>query len=376
MLAEHKRLSLSDPVEAYVPGLTRGRYVTLREVLSHTSGYRDFWPQDYVPDFLQHATTPRQIADQWAGRALDFEPRTHWQYSNTNYVVAGLAVEKAGGEALYPFLQEHVFTPLGMHSVVNVDGHPLSQGDAEPFTRAALGPLRPAPPVAAGWQYGAIELGMTARDLAVWDISVLRQSLMTSDSYRLLERPVALSNGQSTHYGLGLWVEGSGAQRVLEHGGETSGFSAENRVYPAQHAAIVVLVNQDQTDAARILSDRLAIRLGLASAPPPSSTRDSQASRHVETTRRMLQALQRGQLDVRQLTADAQAYFTPQARSDYQTSLAALGSIGAIAADSPVYRGGFVYRGYETTLGHKAVDVSTLETPDGHLEQFLVIPEP
>ena len=86
LLQQEGKLSLDDPVSRWVPGLTQGDDVTLRMVLSHTSGYQDFWPQDYVPPLMEKAVTPQQILDRRAKQPLDFPPGTRWQYSNTNYV--------------------------------------------------------------------------------------------------------------------------------------------------------------------------------------------------------------------------------------------------------------------------------------------------
>ena len=80
MLAEEGKLSLDDPVSKFVPGLTRGDEVTIRQLLSHTSGYQDYWPQDYVPPFMLQPTTAQAILDRWAKRPLDFEPGTQYQY--------------------------------------------------------------------------------------------------------------------------------------------------------------------------------------------------------------------------------------------------------------------------------------------------------
>ena len=121
LLAEQGKLSLDDPVSRFVPNLTRGNEVTIRELLSHTSGYQDYWPQDYVPPFMVQPITADKILDLWARKPLDFDPGTEWQYSNTNFVIVGLIVEKASGEPLLQFLSEHIFAPLGMKSVVNID---------------------------------------------------------------------------------------------------------------------------------------------------------------------------------------------------------------------------------------------------------------
>lgn len=100
LLAEQGKLSLDDPVSRFMPNLTRADEVTIRELLSHTSGYQDYWPQDYVPPFMLQPITADKILDQWARKPLDFDPGTEWQYSNTNFVIAGLIVEKASGGPL------------------------------------------------------------------------------------------------------------------------------------------------------------------------------------------------------------------------------------------------------------------------------------
>lgn len=113
LLQEQGKLSLDDPVGKYVPGLTRGNEVTIREILSHTSGYQDYAPEDYPVKSQLGPVTPRQILDTWATKPLDFEPGTEWQYSNTNYVIAGLIIQKVSGEKLSTFWASTSFILLG-----------------------------------------------------------------------------------------------------------------------------------------------------------------------------------------------------------------------------------------------------------------------
>jgi CubicO group peptidase (beta-lactamase class C family) len=89
LLADDRKLSLDDKVAKWLPDLTRANEVTIRQLLSMTSGYQDFWPQDYVMPPMMRPTTAQQIMNGWAKIPLDFEPGSKWQYSNTNYVIAG-----------------------------------------------------------------------------------------------------------------------------------------------------------------------------------------------------------------------------------------------------------------------------------------------
>src|SRR5271169_5012398 len=206
ILQEQGKLKVDDPVGKYVPGLTRGDEVTIRQILSHTSGYQDYWPEDYLMKPMQQPTTAQEILDRWAKKPLDFEPGTQWQYSNTNYVIAGLIVEKVAGQKLMDFLQEHIFHPLGMRSAWDSDQTRLTQADATPYIRYALAPLRQAPKEGAGWTFAAGELAMTAPDLALWDESLIARTLLKPESYQEMFTEVKLKDGKGTKYGLGVSV--------------------------------------------------------------------------------------------------------------------------------------------------------------------------
>src|SRR5271165_7548546 len=117
LLQEQGKLSLDDKVSKFLPDLAQANEVTIRQLLSHTSGYQDYWPQDYVMPMMLQPTTAQKILDVWAHKSLDFAPGTKWQYSNTNYVIAGLIVEKVSGMPLLTFLQANIFKPLDMQSV-------------------------------------------------------------------------------------------------------------------------------------------------------------------------------------------------------------------------------------------------------------------
>ena len=130
------------PVSKYLPELTRAREVTIRMLLSHTSGYQDYWPEDYVMTSMMVPTTAQHILDVWGKRPLDFDPGTQWQYSNTNYVIAGRIVEQVSGMALIDLLKKRIFLPLGMDNVYDSDASRLPATDPTGYERHALGPQR------------------------------------------------------------------------------------------------------------------------------------------------------------------------------------------------------------------------------------------
>ncbi len=365
MLAEEGKLSLDDPVSKYVSGLTDGDQVTIRELLSHTSGYQDFWPQDYAPPMMMEPITAQAILDRWARKPLDFAPGTKWQYSNTNYVIAGVIVEKVAGMPLLQFLSGRVFTPLAMKSVADTDKNKLPPTDPTGHMRYALGPLRPAGKEGRGWMFAAGELAMTAEDLAKWDISMIDQSVLKPASYREMETEVLLKNGVGTRYGLGVTVVSQNGHRTLEHGGEVLGFVAENIVLPDDKIAVVVLTNQDASSAAGNIGKQVTALLLKAGNP--------QDPKQDELMRKVYDGLQQGKIDRSLFTDNANAYFTPQALKDYGDSLGPLGAPQSFTQARSSLRGGMTARVYDVKYPKKNLAIVIYEMPDGKIEQYLVL---
>src|SRR5246127_846671 len=364
LLQEDGKLSLNDKLAKYLPNLTRSNEVSIRQLLSHTSAYQDYWPQDYVPPFMLQPITAEKILDLWARKPLDFDPGTRWQYSNTNYVIAGLIIEKVSGMPLLQFLQKRVFAPLGMKSVMNIDQDKLGDTDAAGYMRYALGPPRVAPKEGKGWLFAAGELAMPADDLARWDVSIISQKLLKPDSYREFETEVLLQNGLGTQYGLGIDVSTQSDRRALAHGGEVSGFTSQNIVFPDDRVAIVVLTNQDAARAAAEISRQITTLL--------FNHEDPAAVAKNEQARKIFEGLQHGAIDRSLFTENANSYFNQQALQDFASSLAPLGMPQEFVQTRQALRGGMTLRVYQLKFAKQMLRVWTYAMPDGKLEQYQV----
>jgi D-alanyl-D-alanine carboxypeptidase len=346
-----------------VPGLTRGNEVTIRQILSHTSGYQDYWPEDYLMTPMTKPTTARQILDTWATKPLDFEPGTEWQYSNTNYVIAGLIVEKVSGEKLMEFLEEHIFHPLGMTSVWDSDEAKLTSTDATPYVRAALGPLRPAPKEGRGWMFAAGELAMTPHDLALWDQSLIAQTILKPESYRAMLTEVKLKDSRGTKYGLGVELTEQSGHRSIEHSGEVTGFVSDNVILPDDGVAVAVLTNHMAGGASQIAA--------LVAAAVADDNNQGNAEKQALSIYR---DLERGQIDRRLLAPNLNDYFSAQTVDDFKNSFAALGEPLTLHQTTTELRGGMTFRAFDIVYPGKRLRLTTYTYPDGKLEQYLVEP--
>jgi len=364
LLQEQGKLSLDDKVGKYIPDLTRANEVTIRQLLSHTSGYQDYWPQDYVMKPMLEPTTAQKIMDTWAKKPLDFEPGTKWQYSNTNYVIAGAIVEKVARLPLFQFMQQKIFTPLGMKSVMSIDEGRLTESDPVGYKRYALGPLRVAPKEGRGWLFAAGELAMTAEDLARWDISIIEGKLLKPASYLELGREVLLQNGVGTNYGLGVSIGLPNGRRALSHGGEVSGFTSQNVVFPDDRVAVIALTNQDAASASGTITSGIS--------PLLFATNDPLTAAKLEQAKKIFEGLQQGTIDRSLFTENANGYFDEQALADFKSSLGPLGKPESFTQVSQGLRGGMVGRTYIVRFATKTIRAWTFEMPDGKLEQFQV----
>ena len=366
LLQEQGKLSLDDKVSRFLPDLSHANEVTIRQVLSQTSGYQEYWTLEYLPQKVLQPTAPRKIVDQAAHRPLNFDPGMKWEISDTNYVIAGMIVEKASGMPLYRFLRQKLFAPLSMESTVDIDSEKLGPADPAGYLRYALGPPRPAPREGQGWLFGGEELAMTAQDIGKWDISLINHELLKPSSYRQFETAVLLSNGLATNYALGNGITRKAERRAIYSIGDVSGFSAANTIFPDDHIAIAVFANMDAGAPPEITNGIIPLLFPKKSEPDPD------APQKLEQARKIFDSLQHGSLDRTLFTEDANNYFNEQALQDFASSLKPLGSPQEFVLAEHSVANGLIFRDYRIKFADQTLVAHTIEVERGKLEQYII----
>jgi CubicO group peptidase (beta-lactamase class C family) len=354
-LQQDGELSLDDKVSKYFPDFTRANDITIRELLSHTSGYPDDAPQDY---FTPAMGKPHDFRE-WAMKPLTFEPGTDWQYSSTGFKIAAAIVEKVSGQPLMAFLQARIFAPLGMTSVTALGDAPRAANDATGYARNANGPIRLAPHLAEGWTYvSGGELAMSASDLARWDMSVMNRSLLKPESYDALYTTTKLKNGADTGYSLGLSVWENHGRIGMAHDGGMPGATSETRMWPSAHIAVVALTNNSWTGAGDV-----AIRLANVVLPPLADEAKARA---------VFSAFQAGVIDRAMFTDNANAFLTPSVLADQKEGLAKLGPVRTFVSQGERDRGGFHVLNWGITTANATLAVTEYCDASGKVEQFVI----
>jgi CubicO group peptidase (beta-lactamase class C family) len=361
LLAQDGKLTLQDPVAKYFPKLTRAADITLLDLGNHVSGYRDFYPLDFVDREMQKPATADAIIDEYATRPLDFDPGTRWSYSNTNFLILGRVVEQASGQPFGAFLAQRIFTPVGM-THTQFDPIEPTQPMATGYTTFALGPPFPAEPEARGWAGSAGAIWSTPSDIAAWDMALIGGKVLSDDSYRTLTTPRHLKDGRSTSYGCGDGIVEGGPAVVFRHGGAVSGFVAENIVVPATRSAIVMMAN---TDFASL--DSLQERI-LAKLVPHIDVPAISGAQALDAARAFLVGLQTGRVDRARLGDDYSAFLTPQLIAGATKSL---GPISDVEILNTAERGGMEVAEIRFKTGKQSAGALMYRTPDGKIQEVL-----
>jgi D-alanyl-D-alanine carboxypeptidase len=178
---------------------------------------------------------------------------------------------------------------------------------------------------------------------------------------------VRLVNGVGARYGLGVSVTSTNGRRVIAHGGEVSGFTAQNQVYVDDRAAVAVLVNLDASNASGQIATRVSALLFDSMHPD--------GPRMLERARSVFLSQQQGKIDRSLFTANANAYFDDTALKDFAASLGPLGPPTDFTEQSRSLRGGMTFVAYRIRCAQTTIVATAFVTSEGLLEQFQVEPE-
>jgi D-alanyl-D-alanine carboxypeptidase len=263
-LVEQGKLKLDDDIGQYVPRFPlQGHHVTIRNLLNHTSGIRNYtatpawrphWADDLPPDSI-----PGFVAND----KFDFEPGTKENYSNTGYHLLGLIIEKVTGMPYASYVQQQFFAPLGLTQTRYCESHPTDPRMAKGYS-VNNGTLAPAAYLSMTIPYSAGALCSTPGDFIAWERAFHAGKVVSAASYHDMTTPPALPAGAPTNYGFGLSVGALAGHRAITHSGGIPGFSTVQLYLPDDSLLIVVFTNSDELGPEPVAFDLARVALGIA----------------------------------------------------------------------------------------------------------------
>ena len=283
LLALEGKLNLADDVRKYVPELPAyDRPVTIRHLLNHTSGIRDWgeiaaiagWPRetrvhthDHVLDILS-----RQ-------RALNYPPGDRYSYTNSGYNLLAIIVSRVSGKPFATFSRERLFQPLGLTSTQwRDDFRRVVKGRAQAYSRGRDGQWQLEMPFEN--VHGNGGLLTTVSDLLTWTAMLDRPTPQWKAMVDSMHVRGRLTKGDTIDYALGLVVHDYRGVPMVDHSGATAGYRAELGRFPGKGIAIAVLCNAASANAVAYASQLADSVLGpalgaVAAARPPAPRADT-----------------------------------------------------------------------------------------------------
>ena len=245
LLQQDGKLSLDDPVKKYIPELPDyGAPLTLRHLLNHTSGIRDWGT---VLSLTPAGRGDRVISQDLAldviihQRALDFTPGAEYSYTNSGYNLLAIIVERVSKQKFAAFLEERLFKPLGMkNSSIRDDYQRIVPGRAQAYARQGTGPWRLNMPFMN--VYGNGGMLTTVGDWMKWN-AMLDSKSLGAPLVDALETRGVLNDGRKIAYALGLTVDTYKGLKDVSHGGSTAGYQTFLARYPDNKVSVGVMCN-------------------------------------------------------------------------------------------------------------------------------------
>lgn len=247
LLREEGRLSLDAPLSTWVSPFPNNRSITIRHLLSHTSGVPEY---STTPAFIAggaKAWTPEELIALVETTPAQFAPGAAFSYTNTNYVLLGIIIERLTGTSISEQLRARILAPLHLQDTyfagqetgpATIRGFGLVGGILTDVTDL----IHPSRTYAAG------ELVSTVGDLRRFSSALFSGQLLSEASLREMTTNATLANGTLVPYGLGLGIETDTAGLVWGHNGDIAGFSATLRYWPGLRIGVTTIANRGSTD--------------------------------------------------------------------------------------------------------------------------------
>ncbi len=262
LLQERGKVKLDAPIKTYLSDAPASwDKVTVRNLLTHSSGIPNFTSFDDYPKLKTLEATTASLTARFRDKPLDFQPGEKFAYSNSGYILLTAIIEKASGQSYSAFLTDNIFKPLGMADT-GYDSHTTI------IPRRAAG-YTPSPKGVVNTDYldmsipqGAGALYSTSHDLLKWQRGLFGGKLLKPDSLKAYLTPF------KDNYALGVTVATADGNTTVSHGGGIEGFNTWLGYDPDRKLTVVVLANLNGDAPGRLGKAMLTLARGGDVTPP------------------------------------------------------------------------------------------------------------
>jgi CubicO group peptidase (beta-lactamase class C family) len=258
-LMEKGLILLDDSLGKYVKSAPPVSQITIRQLLSHTSGLNGNGYRDSLN--IPKGATRQADAERYAARNIAFPAGSKWLYNNANFQTLGYILEKLSGKTYEQYIKENIFIPAGMTSaIVASSDEPLVKGRPSGYGILRRGIVNyPLHDIQDFYASGGILA--SAMDMYRWNQALKSGVLVGKKTLELAFTPAILNSGQSAPYGFGWYIDNLHGSAVYRHGGAVPGFISETFYLPAEDVYVVILINSESAVIPQVLARIVAAEL-------------------------------------------------------------------------------------------------------------------
>ncbi len=280
LLVERGKIGLDDPITRHVPGYnTHGREITVRHLLTHTSGIKSYTElKRVIVDEPEREFTRQEMLDMVQNEPLAFEPGAEYDYCNTGYYLLGMIIENISGKSYCAFLQDEFFGPLGLTRTRCDSNTEIIKGRAQGYTVAGETLVNDRG-LATGTPFAAGMLLASAHDLVVWADALATGRVVSPASYKLMSTPFVLTDGSLSSSGFGLVIDSFEGHIRIQHGGNTFGFNSILARFPDDGVTVAVISNSQPISPIRVADGLSREALGLSESVVAVALSETEAVR-------------------------------------------------------------------------------------------------
>ena len=251
-LQERGKLHVDDSIATYLPEYNFPSDITLRMMLTHTSGLANFTDFPQLGDWVINGVSEATVLTAVSQAPLQFQPGTQYRYSNSNFFALGTIIEKLTGQSYADNLDQEIFQPLGLTNTYY--SLPLADQSASGYASNGTG-LVPAIIWDRSAAFAAGALSSNVYDLVAWDNALISGKVVSPASFKAMTTSNGFQIPVGGSYGFGLILWTFNNRPIIWHDGQIGGFTTETAVFLDSGFTVVVLTNdQDANPDAVILN--------------------------------------------------------------------------------------------------------------------------
>lgn len=256
LLEQDGKINTADYISKYIPDYPNGNKISIHNLLTHTSGIKDFTKTKGLSEIAQKEMTPKMMVDFFKNEPVDFQPGEKFEYNNSGYVVLGYIIELVSGKTYEDFIQLNIFDKIGMSNSYYATDRKVIKNRAYGYHQKSYGYVNKSA-ISFSVPYASGSLMSTLEDMLKWQNSLTQNLLLNKKETAKAFTKYKLNNGEEFEYGYGYGWHLKNINNIptREHGGSIFGFKSMAVYIPSEDIYVLGFSNCDCNSPTQIVKD-------------------------------------------------------------------------------------------------------------------------